>query len=56
MNILWISDINDKVKWWDFVNMVISSEVLTAMLLKVKGFSVGLARERHVFNLYWIFC
>jgi hypothetical protein len=43
MNILWISGIKDKVEWWDFVNMVISSEVLTAMLLEFKGFSVRLA-------------
>lgn len=49
--ILWISGIQDAVKWWDFVNMVINSEVLTAVLLKIEGFLVGLTCQQHVFNL-----
>jgi len=45
--IVWISGIQDTVKWWDFVNMVINSEVHTAVLLKTEGFAVGLARQQH---------
>jgi hypothetical protein len=51
-----ISGIQDTVKWWDFVDMVINNEVLTAVLLKIEGFVVGLARQQHFFNLYQIFC
>jgi hypothetical protein len=54
--VLWMSGIQDTLKWWDFVNMVINSEVLTAMLLKIEGFAVVLAHQQRVFNLYWIFC
>jgi hypothetical protein len=36
--------------------MVINNEVLTAVLLKIEGFAVGLARQQHFFNLYQIFC
>jgi hypothetical protein len=46
--IVWIWGIQDTVKWWDFVNMVINSEVLTAVLLKIEGFVVGLARQQNV--------
>jgi hypothetical protein len=54
--ILRISGIQDTLKWWDFVNMVINSKVLTAMFLKIEGFAFGVTHQQHVFKLYWIFC